>query len=129
MTTPAIILKSKYIVPSSKEYKNYINYINRDNAKLNLDINVQDNDNSFKVFHSYMDYMNDDEKQGQLFGKYKDLFNDSDLNNIRKQFTIAQENESPMWQDVIRFDNDFLEKKGVYEYKTSNIGREQVEHK
>src|SRR5699024_1474374 len=134
MTTPAIILKSKYIVPSSKEYKNYINYINRDNAKLNLDINVQDNDNSFKVFHSYMDYMNDDEKQGQLFGKYEDLFNESDLNNIRKQFTIAQENESPMWQDVISFDNDFLEKIGVYESitgyvdesKLKNIARETI---
>lgn len=134
MTTPAIILKSKYIVPSSKEYKDYINYINRDDAKINLDVDVRDNDNSFKVFHTYMDYMNDDEKKGQLFGKYKDLFNNNDLDNIRNQFTIAQKNQSPMWQDVISFDNDFLEEIGIYDSKTGyvdevklkNIARETV---
>src|SRR5699024_12651689 len=52
-----------------------------------------------------------------------------------KQFQVAQQNESPMWQDVISFDNDWLGKQGVYnsenhtvdETKMRSIVREKMQ--
>src|SRR5699024_10163454 len=40
---------------------------------------------------------------------------------MKKQFQIAQQNESPMWQDVISFDNDWLEKQDVYNSKNHTV--------
>src|SRR5699024_6124264 len=36
-------------------------------------------------------------------------------------FQVAQQNESPLWQDVISFDNDWLEKQGVYNSENHTV--------
>src|SRR5699024_11251236 len=51
----------------------------------------------------------------------QDYLNDAEKQKVKKQFQIAQQNESPMWQDVISFDNDWLEKQDVYNSKNHTV--------
>src|SRR5690625_4897901 len=113
--TPAVVLRSKFVTPGSSVFNNYINYMDREDAKRNVEINhASDHENEFDMFYQFMDYMDDDTKQGELFTADQDYLNDSKKQKMEKQFQTAQQNESPMWQDVISFDNDWLEKQGVY---------------
>src|SRR5690625_290011 len=113
--SPAVVLRSKFVTPQSSVFNNYINYMNREDAKQNVEINnASDHENEFDVFYQFMDYMDDEAKQGELFTADQDYLNDMEKQKVKKQFQVAQQNESPMWQDVISFDNDWLEKQGVY---------------
>src|SRR5699024_4532169 len=104
--SPAVVLRSKFITPGSSVFNNYINYMDREDAKRNVEINhASDHENDFDVFYQLMDYMDDDTKQGELFKAYQDYLNDSKKQKMKNQFQIAQQNESPLWQDVISFDN------------------------
>ncbi|WP_229386599.1 hypothetical protein [Lysinibacillus sphaericus] len=49
--SPGVVLKSRFVMPSSDEYKDFINYIDRDDAKVTENIIVDEND-SFSVFIS-----------------------------------------------------------------------------
>jgi len=89
--------------------------MDREDAKQNMEINLTpDHGNDFDVFYQFMDYMDDETKQGELFTVNQDYLNGDEKQKVKKQFQVAQQNESPMWQDVISFDNDWLEKQGVY---------------
>jgi len=113
--SPAVVLRSKFVTPQSSVFNNYINYMDREDAKQNVEINnASDHENEFDVFYQFMDYMDDEAKQGELFTADQDYLNDMEKQKVKKQFQVAQQNESPMWQDVISFDNDWLEKQGVY---------------
>lgn len=113
--SPAVVLRSKFVTPRSSVFNNYINYMDREDAKQNVEINnASDHENEFDVFYQFMDYMDDEAKQGELFTADQDYLNDMEKQKVKKQFQVAQKNESPMWQDVISFDNDWLEKQGVY---------------
>lgn len=118
MSSPAIILRSKFVSPQSNEFKNYIEYIDRKEGKINVDIDYKNKNNQneeLKIYHSYMNYMDDSRKDGQLFNDSKDIMSDEEIKLSKKNFTTAQKNGSPMWQDVISFDNKFLEEIGVYD--------------
>lgn len=120
--SPAVVLRSKFITPSSSVFNNYINYMDREDAKKNVEINHEsDHGNDFDVFYQFMDYMDDDLKQGELFTAKQDYLNDNEKQKMKKQFQIAQQNESPMWQDVISFDNEWLEKQGVYNSENHTV--------
>lgn len=127
MSSPAVVLKSKFILPTSKEYTEYVNYIDRDDAKVNVNID-RDSSNAtdFSLFHSFMDYMDDEEKHGELFTDTKDTLSDNEKGNLKKVFQEGQENGSPMWQDVISFDNVWLEEQGLYNSKTHTINEKEV---
>lgn len=119
-------------MPSSDEYQDFINYIDRDAAKVNEKIITDEND-SFSVFYQYMDYMGDENKQGALFSSTEDIINIDQKNSLKDLFKQAQENGSPLWQDVISFDNTWLQKYGlmdeggqVNEVKMKNIVRAAV---
>ena len=121
-TTPAVVLKSKFVMPSSDEYKEYVNYIDRDDVKMEVNVNLDSKDlTDFHVFHSYMDYIGDDKKQGSLFTNEVDELNKKQKSELNKLFSVAQNNGSPMWQDVISFDNQWLEKQGLYNTKTKEL--------
>src|SRR5699024_11488464 len=47
--------------------------------------------------------------------------NDKEKQTIKEQFHLAQKNESPMWQDVISFDNEWLVKQGLYNAATHTV--------
>lgn len=111
-SSPGVILKSRFVMPSSDEYQDFISYIDRDAAKVNEKIIFDEND-SFSVFYQYMDYMGDENKQGALFSSTEDMINAEQKNSLKDLFQQAQENGSPLWQDVISFDNTWLQKYGL----------------
>src|SRR5699024_10242710 len=120
--SPAVVLRSKFITPGSSVFNNYINYMDREDAKRNVEINhASDHENDFDVFYQFMDYMNNNTKKGELYTESQDYLNDIEKKKMKKQFQIAQQNESPMWQDVISFDNDWLEKQDVYNSKNHTV--------
>lgn len=130
-----VILKSRFVF-SSKKFDSYINYIDRDEAVRN---------SAFKSYSAYVDnYMDNPEKQNEklgfnvksertsaLFTETKDRLNTEEKETLKKQFRKAQAADSPMWQNVLSFDNRFLEQHGIYnsktrmldEYKIRNITR------
>ncbi|QNK89103.1 hypothetical protein H7992_05100 [Sporosarcina sp. resist] len=123
-STPGVVLKSKFVMPSSKGFNDYVSYIDRDDAKVKQEIVVSRDANAtedFSIFHSYLDYMGDDEKQGALFTRDKNQLNEEGKNEIKKKFEVAKKNGSPMWQDVISFDNAWLEKNGLYIFETRQL--------
>ena len=120
--SPAVVLRSKFVTPSSSVFNNYINYMDREDAKQHMRIDASfDKENDFDVFYNFMDYMDDEEKQGELFTSSKDGLNDKEKQTIKEQFHLAQKNESPMWQDVISFDNEWLVKQGLYNAATHTV--------
>lgn len=127
MASPAIILKSKFVLPNSNGYKNYISYIDRDDSKINLEINRESNkSDDFNLFFTYMDYMGDEEKQGSLFTEDKDYLTSEEKKDMKEKFLEAQNNGSPMWQDVISFDNAWLEEQGLYNSKTKILNEKKI---
>lgn len=119
---PGVVLKSKFIMPGTNEFKKYVEYIDRDDAKLEVNVNRESkNLTDFELFHSYVDYMGDEKKEGSLFTEDIDELNFKQKSEIKNLFSIAQNNGSPMWQDVISFDNQWLEKQGLYNTKTKEL--------
>src|SRR5699024_7704860 len=57
----------------------------------------------------------------ELFTSSKDSLNDKEKQTVKEQFQLAQQNESPMWQDVISFDNEWLAKQGLYNTATHTV--------
>src|SRR5699024_1701700 len=62
-----------------------------------------------------------EEKQGELFTSSKDRLDGKEKQTVKEQFQLAQQNESPMWQDVISFDNEWLAKQGLYDEATHTV--------
>src|SRR5699024_8589373 len=120
--SPAVVLRSKFVTPGSSVFNNYMNYMDREDAKRNVEINhASDHQNELDVLYQMMDYMDDDTKQGEVVTASQDYLNDSEKQKMKKQFQIAQQDESRMWQDVISFDNDWLEKQDVYNSKNHTV--------
>lgn len=101
---PAIVVKSKFIVSSGSksELKNYLNYMDRKNT------HSYENE-----FENYQDYMSNEEKSTGLFTSNKDSLNDFEKSDLKSIFKQSQEKNSILWQDVISFDNEWLEEHGI----------------
>lgn len=112
---PAVVLKTKFVLPHSKAYQGYVKYIDREEARVNKGMSRT---NIGKEFKFYMDYMGDEEKEGHLFNEDFDYLTEQQKKEIAKWFSEAEQKGSPMWQDVISFDNDWLEEQGLYNSKT-----------
>src|SRR5699024_7367511 len=65
-------------------------------------------------------------KQGDLFPADQDYLKESKKQNIKKQYQITQQNESLMRQDVISFDNDWLEKQGMYNSENHTVDENKM---
>lgn len=102
-TIPAIVIKSKFVLPNTSNFQNYINYIDRANVKSKV--------NDFKL---YQDYMDDDKKTTSLFTNTENDLTKESKESLKLLYQQAQENKSIMWQDVISFDNDWLMEMGLY---------------
>lgn len=114
---PAIVLKAQFITPNTKSRKNYssyIDYINRKDA-------LNKSEESPKIFSNYIDYMNDRKKGAFGFDDLKDKLEKENVLDKAKIFDEAKENKQVLWQDVYSFDNNFLEKEGIYNSKTKEL--------
>src|SRR5699024_7170787 len=120
--SPAVVLRSKFVTPSSSAFNNYINYMDREDAKQHMKIDaLSDKENDFDVFYNFMEYMDDDEIEGEFFTSSKDKLEDKEKQTVKEQLQLAQKNESPMWQDVISFENEWLAKQGIDHPETHTV--------
>ena len=100
-----IVLVNKYCNINDRRFSGYINYIDRDEATRN---------DNMEKFNLYQDYMDNPEKSTGVFTEEKDFMSMSEKQQLKKVFQKAQENGSLMWQPVISFDNEWLEENGLY---------------
>lgn len=112
-----IVHKVRWIKSNSKKFSKYIDYIDREEAVRNY---------KFEDFSLYNDYMDNPSKSGNLFTADKDFLNEYERKALKNYFSIAQENESLMWQDVFSFDNEWLEKEGLYDKKTGVLNEKKI---
>lgn len=117
MSSPAIIHKARFVKSTSKTFRSYIEYIDRDEATRNY---------KFEDFSLYNDYMNNPDKSGSLFTCDKNYLSSDEKDRLKKQFTKAQSNGSLMWQDVFSFDNEWLKEKGFYDDKTHILDEAKI---
>ncbi|MEG0475979.1 MAG: MobP2 family relaxase [Carnobacterium sp.] len=129
--SPGVVLKSKFVMPGADEFKEYINYISREETTYKREIEFQNDEKGneiFSVYYSYMDYMGDEEKQGALFTSDQDRLSETEKNELKELFHRAQSKGSPLWQDVISFDNNWLLKYGVMDKKTGALDETKIKN-
>ncbi|MEB9441900.1 MobP2 family relaxase [Bacillus cereus] len=117
--TPGVVLKMKFVLPSSDAFQNYIDYVDREEAKGEVKLNP-------KMFETYQDYMEDSEKTSALFTEHANRLTESEKKSLKEMFKTAHENGSIMWQDVISFHNPWLEKQGIYDEKTKTLDEKKL---
>ena len=101
-----VTLMSDFCRPNSEEFQGYIDYMAREEAQRN---------NAMSTFNLFNDYMGNPIKSTGLFTADKDSLTYQEKVSLKEIFQIAQDNKSVMWQTVISFDNNWLEKNGVYD--------------
>lgn len=130
---PGVVLVSKFVF-SKKKFTNYINYIDRDEAIRNQ---------AFDSYSAYVDdYMDNPDKQKKrppqfntksertsaLFTSTKDRLNADEKEKLKTLFQKAQDADSPMWQNVLSFENQFLEQHGIYDSKTKMLDEAKMRY-
>ncbi len=105
---PGVIIKSKFKLPQStrraRRYTTYLSYIDRPETKARS-----------QQFENYHDYMEDELKSSGLFTATQDRLSATEREQLREVFRRAQENGSILWQDVISFDEAWLQEVGIKE--------------
>lgn len=122
--TPAVVIKSEFINPSkNRRYSGYIGYMDRDDAKESVQVELKNNDD---FYYKYMSYMGDHEKNGLLFNDVADELSIREQKKMARLFSEAEDNESPMWKDVISFDNSWLQEQGLYDEATHWLNEQKM---
>lgn len=124
MNSPGIVVISKFLVSNNKNYNDYINYIDRDEAKTIVDISEDK-----ETFDTYFKYMENELKsKNGLFTKNESNLSNNEQKKLKDLFKLAQENKSPMWQDVISFDNEWLKKHGIYDDRLQQLNETKLQY-
>ena len=125
MSRPAINFMSRFLQYNALNEKgevvsfdDYIDYMNREEARKE-GIKIE--------YESYNDYMGNPNKDGSLFTKYKNSLDEKGLEKVKRLFKVAQNKKSNLWQDVFSFDNEWLEKQGLYDSKTKILDEEKIQ--
>ena len=114
---PAVVFKSRFVPCSSKKFKSYIDYIDREEAIRNDD---------FSRYSLYNDYMGNPQKTTGIFTDSSSNLTEKEKKTLKENFAKAQRNGSVMWQDVYSFDNKWLIKQGLYNPKTKELDEERL---
>ncbi|MCM3169471.1 relaxase MobL [Peribacillus frigoritolerans] len=102
-------------------------YIEKLEKKLNYSINkVENMEDRLKNYDKYMDYMGNPEKTSSLFTESSNQLNENEKNELKGKFKIAHSKGSIMWQDVISFDNRWLEENGLYDAKSHTVDENRL---
>lgn len=100
---PGVILTNQYSTAGTAQgFSQYLNYISRENAVAP------------KEFAQYMNYMDNPEKQANLFTPNKDFLTREEKESLKEKFSEAEQKNGVMWETVISFRNDWLEEHGLY---------------
>lgn len=127
----AVIIKSRFKMPSKvkKEktsFKEYLNYMDRDETKRNEEVINKDEVEEIMDYHLYNDYMGDNTKTTSLFTEHDDFVSEEKKEKLKEAFKKAQERGSVLWQDVVSFDNKWLEENGVYNPKKHELDETKI---
>ncbi|SDJ00360.1 MobP2 family relaxase [Alteribacillus bidgolensis] len=115
----AVVVKSQFTLPEKKgdhRFNDYLNYLDRQEAKSNGD------------FSSYNDYMDDEKKATSLFSQTDDYLDEEKKEKMKQVFKLAQKRGSILYQDVVSFDNRWLEENGVYDAKTKQVDEKRLKN-
>lgn len=116
----AVIVKSQFTLPNKKSpssgtrFNDYLTYISRDETTRDLG------------FSSYNEYMRHDQKSNALFNDSEDHLNDEKVALVKEAFKLAQARGSILYQDVISFDNAWLQEHGIYDGKTKDVDEKKL---
>lgn len=133
--TAGIIYSAAFVVSSAQAFKEFIDYMNRSAAVRNENFdkynafsaqNQADSYNSIEggnetMFSTYNDYMSNPEKTSSSFTRHYDQAPIEVMNHLKDYFTQAQENQSPLWQMVFSFKNEWLVEHGLMNEKTNRV--------
>lgn len=133
--TAGIIYSAAFVISSAQAFKEFIDYMNRSAAVRNENFdkynvfsaqNQADSYNSIEggnetMFSTYNDYMSNPEKTSSSFTRYYDQAPIEVMNHLKDYFTQAQENQSPLWQMVFSFKNEWLVEHGLMNEKTNRV--------
>lgn len=120
----SIVMMSKFKIANSKytdsraskaSYSHYVDYMDREDAKQALDVerdSTRSEYNTMNWGYSTLEYLGDADKTNNTFTKDSYALNAVQVNQMKKDFDLAQQGESPLWQTVFSFDNEFLVKEG-----------------
>lgn len=120
---PGIVQTGKFIPNNHQTFANYINYIDRNEAMRNA---------AFEKYNAisydgYNDYMLNPLKSNGLFTANKNTLNATERNDLKHLFKQAQQNGSVMWQNVISFDNHFLEQQGLFDPVNQTLNQDKLQ--
>lgn len=116
---PGVVLKTKFVTSDKKAFQDYVDYVDRDDAKKEQEANE-------KLFTLYQDYMDNPDKTSSLFTQQSNQLNDEEKKQLKKLFEKAQKNNSIMWQDVITFHNPWLQENGLYDADTHTVDEKKL---
>ncbi|WP_153464180.1 MobP2 family relaxase [Sediminibacillus terrae] len=117
--TPGVVLKTKFVTANKKGFQDYVQYVDREEAKGKGEAYSS-------LFSLYNHYMDDPDKTSALFTQQSNRLSVEAKQGIKSLFEQAQKKNSIMWQDVITFDNDWLQKRGVYDSKTHTLDEDAL---
>ena len=122
-----VVLITKFVSFNSKEFSNYINYIDRTEAIRNDNAEKYISDNLYNKNNAdYLEYMGNPIKTTALFDEINDVLTPEQKERKKELFIMAQKNESLMWQTVFSFDNRWLEKYNLYNSETKEVNESQL---
>ncbi|WP_368264634.1 MobP2 family relaxase [Enterococcus innesii] len=111
--SPGIITRTKFISAKSPKYRKAIDYIDRSEATRKQTV---DQWHAF-VTDPALQLRDGGERISTLFTSRQDYVDLETKYQIKQHFLEAQSNESPMWQTVFSFDNDYLKELGLLHEK------------
>ncbi|MBC1604484.1 hypothetical protein HCJ39_07135 [Listeria rocourtiae] len=114
---PAIVQVSKFVNAGDKKYAGYINYMARTEAQRSKYFGEY----NALSFDGYQQYMHNPAKSSGLFSSGYGYLDQKGKAKYKDWFKEAQENKSPMWQDVFSFDNQDLIEWGIYNPTTKTL--------
>lgn len=120
--TAGVIFTSAFVLSGAEAYEDYISYMDRSEAKRNENFdkyNLYSEKNSSASFNAYEDgteerfedyndYMNNPLKTTAMFNETYSKMTPEKLLETKQYFAQAQTNQSPLWQMVFSFKNEWL---------------------
>lgn len=132
---PAILLMSKATQSNgSSKFGGFVGYIGREDAFKLKELTTQevkniilnDGEKNNYAFRNYIFYEKNPLKANGLFDKNNDYMRGFQQRNLVKKVNQAEKNGSPLFQDVISFDNKFLEENHIYNSQTGYLNEAKI---
>lgn len=112
-----VVVVNRFCSSSSKEFSNYISYIDREEAIRQ---------EYLSEYNLYNDYMDNPEKTTGLFTSDNFRLSLKEKELLKERFKKAQDNNSLMWQTVISFDNRWLAEHGLYDAENQIVDERRL---